>query len=312
MTMHELVEQYVGFRQGLGERFITNGRTLRAFVRALGTHTDPADVERERVRAFLDGTGPITHSWFARHDALVGFYRYAISRGHVQSSPLPAVLPKRPPPFVPYIYSTEELRRLLAATDTYQRNRSSMEPITVRTVVLLLYGAGLRISEAVALDRRDVDLADALLTIRRTKFFKSRLVPVGPKLCQTLHRYATRPGVPTEDEAPFFTTRRRQRVNADTLRGCFRRVCNQAGIRRTDGGRHQPRLHDLRHASAVHRLTAWHRRGLDVQRLLPQLSVYLGHVHLAATQVYLQMTPELLEVAGRRFETWVGSGGNHD
>lgn len=312
MTLHDHIEQYVGFRRALGERFLTNERVLRAFARALGPRTDLDEVDPDRVRTFLDGTGPITHSWHARHNALLGFYRYAVSRGHVQSSPLPAVLPKRPPPFVPYIYSPEELRRLLAATDTYQRNRSSMEPITVRTLVLLLYGAGLRVSEAVALNRTDVDLEDALLTIRRTKFFKSRLVPFGPRLCQALHRYATRSGASTDSEAPFFTTRSGRRANPDTIRGCFRRVCDHAGIRRTDGGRHQPRLHDLRHASAVHRLTSWHRQGLDVQQLLPQLSVYLGHVHLAATQVYLHMTPELLDVAGRRFETWAGAGVDHD
>jgi integrase/recombinase XerD len=102
------------------------------------------------------------------------------------------------------------------------------------------------------------------------------------------------------------------RVNQYTLENCFRRVREKAGIRRDDGARYQPRLHDLRHTFAVHRLTSWYRQGADVQKLLPQLSVYLGHVHLAATQVYLSMTPELLAEANARFERYAGKEGKHD
>ena len=89
-----------------------------------------------------------------------------------------------------------------------------------------------------------------------------------------------------------------------TVTGHFRRVCDAAGVRRHDGGRFQPRLHDLRHSFAVHRLIQWYREGQDVQSLLPHLSVYLGHTQLAATQIYLSMTPQLLQEASQRFETY--------
>lgn len=313
MNLHQLIEQYVTFRRSLGERFDTHNSTLRAFCRAIGPTVDVADVREDQVRSFLAGKGPITHAWHARHDALLGFYRYALSRGYVASAPLPAILPSRPPPFVPYIYSCEELRLMLKATVTYQRNRSSMEPATVRTIVITLYGTGLRIGEALALKHSDVDFEELLLTVRGTKFYKTRLVPFGPRLCGVLHEYATRSGIPTSavnNEAPFFTTRKGAAVNRSTIEDCFRRVCEQAGIRRSDGASYQPRLHDLRHTAAVHRLTSWYRQGLDVQRLLPHLSVYLGHVHLSATRVYLSMTPELLHEAGLRFEQYAGLG--HD
>ena len=101
-------------------------------------------------------------------------------------------------------------------------------------------------------------------------------------------------------------------MKSDTLRHNYRIVCGQAGISRPAGTRYQPRLHDLRHAFAVHRLTSWYRQGADVQRLLPMLSVYLGHVHLRHTQVYLSMTPELLGEAGRRFERYAAKEGRHD
>ena len=307
MNLHELIEQYVTYRRSLGERFDTNNRTLRAFCRAIGPTVDVTEVREDQVRSFLDGTGPITHSWHARHDALLGFYRYAVSRGYVASAPLPAILPKRPPPFVPYIYSCDELRLLLKASITYQRNRSCMEPVTVRAIVLTSYGAALRIGEALALKRADVDFEESLLTVRGTKFYKTRLVPFGPRLREVLREYVARAGASTSTangDAPFFTTRKGTAVKQATIEDCFRRVCEHAGVRRSDGASYQPRLHDLRHSAAVHRVTAWYRQGLDVQRLLPHLSVYLGHVKLASTQVYLSMTPELLYEAGLRFERY--------
>jgi integrase/recombinase XerD len=305
MNLKQLIEQYVAFRQSLGERFKTNAAILRAFARVIGEVADIADVRVEQVSAFLVGAGPITRTWRVKYDALLGFYRYAISRDYAIASPLPAVMPKRPLSLIPYIYSQDELRRLLQATDSYQRLRSCMEPVTVRTLVLLLYGTGLRCREAVGLNRADVDLEGSLLTVRQTKFFKTRLVPFGPSLAQAMHHYIARgqrPGSVSGDQVPFFTTRDGARVSQETLKGTFRRVCNHAGIRRHDGGRYQPRLHDLRHTFAVHRLTSWYRQGADVQRLLPLLSVYMGHVCLEATQVYLSMTPELLHEAGTRFE----------
>jgi integrase/recombinase XerD len=179
----------------------------------------------------------------------------------------------------------------------------------LRTLILLLYAAGLRLGEAVALNRGDVDLAAAVITIRRTKFYKSRLVPFGTHLGQALVRYAvTRPGYVArspQGDAPFFTTRTGARVKKTTIQGAFQRLREHTGIRRPDGGRCHPRLHDLRHTFAIHRLTSWYRQGADVQNLLPHLSTYLGHASLRGTQVYLSMTPELLHEAAARFDHYV-------
>ncbi len=196
MNLQQLIERYVRYRRALGERFKTNASVLRAFGRTIGPRADVGDVRAGQVSAFLAGAGPVTSAWHVRHSALKGFYRYAIGRGYVAAAPLPAVLPKRPPPFVPYIFSPDELRRLLSATDSYQRRRSNMEPITVRTLLLVLYGAGLRVHEALALNRADVDLDNSWLTVRQTKFYKTRLVPFGPQLCQALAEYAERGGAP--------------------------------------------------------------------------------------------------------------------
>ena len=157
MNLQQLIEQYVTFRQTLGERFKTNAVILRAFGRTLGCQVDVAAVKVEQVNAFLAGTGSITRTWHEKHNALLGFYRYAVSRGYATTMPLPVFVPKRPGPFVPYIYSPQDLRRLLDAADCLG-HRFNIESITMRTTVLLLYAAGLRVREAIGLNRPDVDL----------------------------------------------------------------------------------------------------------------------------------------------------------
>jgi site-specific recombinase XerD len=109
---------------------------------------------------------------------------------------------------------------------------------------------------------------------------------------------------PSKPSAPFFVSRLGERLTVQTAERTFRRMCLIAGVVRHDGARYQPRLHDLRHAAAVHRVVSWYRAGADVQKLLPQLATYLGHIHVAATQRYLTMTPELLSEACQRFECY--------
>ncbi len=310
MNLQQLIERYIAYRQSLGAQFRANACILRVFGRVLGSHAEVGDVHTEQVSTFLAGHGPITRYWFAKYDALRGFYRYAVSRGYLATSPLPTRLPKRPPPFVPYIYSHEELHRLLEAAAADQG--CVVEATTLHTMVLLLYSAGLRLCEAINLDRADVDAEHAVLTIRQTKFGKTRLVPFGAQLGRALAQYAARSPKRAALEAPFFTTPTGARLKKRSVQGCFRRVCDQAGIRRSDARQFQPRLHDLRHTFAVHRLTSWYQQGADVQRLLPQLSTYLGHTSLSCTQVYLSMTPELLQEASVRFEHYAKEGSSHD
>ena len=182
MKLQTIYERYAAFRKTLGERFEVNGRQLKAFCRAMGPNIDITDVSPEKVNTFLVGKGPLTTSWYVRHNALLGFYRYAISRGLVATSPLPVAIPKQPPAFQPFIYSPAELRRILDSTESCRRPRSDLGAPVVRSLVLLMYGAALRTSEALSLTIGDVDLSGAILTIRDSKFFKTRLVsPSDPR-----------------------------------------------------------------------------------------------------------------------------------
>ena len=187
-----------------------------------------------------------------------------------------------------------------------------LEAHCLRALLLLLYGAGLRISEALRLTLGDMDLAERLLTIRETKFYKTRLVPMGSDLTQALTAYLAdrcERGHPSPPEAFLLVTRHSLPVSVQLAEDTFKRLCREVGVRRNDDSRFAPRLHDLRHSFAVHRLTACYREGGDVQRLLPQLATYLGHVDIGCTQRYLTLTPELLGQASKRFEQYAAPGG---
>jgi integrase/recombinase XerD len=125
-----------------------------------------------------------------KHSVLTGLYRFAVSRGYVDSSPLPTTAPKLPPQQTPYVYSSEELRRLLDATAILRRGHSGHVPAMYRTLLLLLYGTGMRIGETLRLTLQDVDLTEKVIPVPRTKFFKSRLAPIGPKLADELAAHA--------------------------------------------------------------------------------------------------------------------------
>lgn len=315
MKLRQLVEQYVAFKQSLGADFRTSAYALKAFSKALGDELDVQDVQPQQVNAFLVGTGPITSHWHRKHSALVGFYDYAISHRYVATSPLPTVLPKKPERCAPYIYTHDELRRLFSSTAACQRQRTLLEPDTFRALLLLLYGAGLRISEALGLTLADADLPAALITVRDTKFYKTRLVALGPELNREMSQYQRsreQAGHSRRNDAPFFIAHNGKALGIHVIQGAFQRLRVHAGVCRTDGGHYQPRLHDLRHTFAVDRLTSWYREGKNVQKLLPQLSTYMGHISISSTQLYLTLTPELLREASMRFAQYALKEGGHD
>ena len=305
MKLRRAIERYILLKQSLGFRFRIQSYTLRAFCRAMG-NVNVGQIKPAAARAYLDGHGPVTETWVHRWYILRGFFAYAIPRGLVRRSPLPLQAPKFASTFTPYIYSKDDLHKLLEAI-TPARTRS-LSPQTMRTLLLLLYGAGLRLSEVLNLQDEQVDLKPRVLEVQRSKFFKSRLVPIGPKLTKVLSDYTReRPPIRGAHRC-FLRTKTGCRLHSSTVGKAFRAVRQAAGVNRTDGARYQPRLHDLRHSRATHCLLAWYRRGADIQALLPQLSAYLGHAEIVDTQRYLTITPELRRRASQRFARYASGG----
>ena len=317
MTLLDAIDAYVDWRRAHGARFIRSAYLLHQFCKHVGGDIDCGAVGEADVLGFLAGNGPLTKSRANRYGALVGFWHYAISRGHAARSPLPARddEPRRPESSPPYVFSRDELQRLFGAIDISRQRPVQLDADTLRALLLLLYGAGLRFGEAQRLTFDDVDLDDAVLTIRDSKFFKCRLVPVGMHLAEALRSHAARRRerpLPKGMASTVLANRDGTPLVARTAQDAFANVIETAGIRHdTDDGRRPPCLHSLRHAAAIHRLEAWYRQGADVQRLLPALSTWLGHANLDGTRVYLSMTPELLHQASVRFERYV-EGDNHE
>jgi integrase/recombinase XerD len=314
MKLIDVINDYVILQRSLGMRFESASRLLRQFSGSMGDICI-GEVNPQAVAAFLQGTGPLSATWALKHSVLSGLYRFAIGRSYVSSSPLPTNLPKLPQQQTPYVYSADELRRLIEATSILHVAHSRLQAPMYRTLLMLLYGSGLRIGEALGLSLRDVDLVERIVTVRKTKFFKTRLVPVGPKLAHESAAHITRRhqlSMPAGEDSAVFTTRTGRGWPYQHVITLFQHMRRAPHIDRPAGELRPPRLHDLRHTAAVHRVLAWYRSGKDVQRLLPQLATYLGHADIRSTQRYLQMTPELLEEASRRFAQYSQCGGGHE
>lgn len=313
MKSSEVVSLYIAHKRSLGHRFLTEEYLLQSFCRAAGD-SPFATIKEETVLAFLYSNGSVTEYWVKKYHVLSGLCKFALGRGLITVSPLPRTIPKQTTPaFVPYVYSHEELKRLLDAVPAACSPYVSIEVIVLKTLILLLYGAGLRISEALSLTLDKVDLSQACLRISETKFFKSRLVPIGNDLTEILSDYikTVHHGAAVQLDAPLFCFRDGSPLSKSAARSAFRRMRSFAGVQREGGASRQPRLHDLRHTAAVHRLIAWYQNGANLQKLLPKLVIYLGHVNLSSTQRYLTLTPELLGQASQRFEDYA-MGGKHD
>jgi integrase/recombinase XerD len=304
MRLFRLTENYLAYRRALGNGFASEGSLLQSFCRHLGD-VQPSEIATDGLRCFIVNGRTTIATAARKRRILEGFYRYAHTRGYGTFPPLPPLPAGSPSSFVPYIYTHDELRCLLhAAPAICNVGRALVEDYALRALLLLLYGAGLRLGEALSLKDADADLHQAVLTIRQTKFYKTRLVPIGHDLAHILTEYRDRRDQchPGSSGTRFFCLRNGAPMNLPVVEGTFRRLRAAAGVHRDGGPRQQPRLHDLRHAAAVHRLLSWYRAGADLQRLLPQLATYLGHKDLSGTQRYLTLIPQLLREASRRFE----------
>jgi site-specific recombinase XerD len=255
MKLSQAVDLYIQRKQGAGMRFVSPRNRLRSFLRHCGD-TDLRRITTQQVTAFLDGSGSMPSGWNGKRGTLRTFFDYWTARGRLKSSPLPSPVPKVTQSFIPYIYSRSDLRSLLDAVPRCQRRSAClMSEDTFRTLLLFLYATGMRLGEALRLRLTDVDLTLGIITIRDTKFYKSRLVPPGPDIEKLIRQYLQQPGRQNQPYRPLFQTKNGNPIPAQVAGTSFSRLRRIAGIERRDDSYFQPRLHDLRHTFAVHRLT---------------------------------------------------------
>ncbi|MGI8609483.1 MAG: tyrosine-type recombinase/integrase [Candidatus Dormibacteria bacterium] len=261
---------------------------------------------REILGRWLASTPHLAPSTLRAHaSASRQFCRYMARSEPRTWIPDRSLYPARIPQFRPHLFTTEEVRALVAAADRLPAKIWPLRRRTFRALLLLLFATGLRVGEALKLRIGDVDIEANTLFIAETKFFKSRWVPFTVSLAEGLREYdAERAQAVSRvgPDEPFFISARREACGYSAVASVFQLLVRDAGIDTSATRRGSARLHDLRHAFAVHCVLRWYREGADVQTKLPLLATYMGHASVLATHVYLHATSELLAEANQRFE----------
>jgi integrase len=300
--LRRAADDYLALRRALGFRLPRYEGVLHRFVSFLdGEQTDQITIARV-VRWANDQSG-ITARWRALQVGIVrGFARYWSARDPRTEVPPAGLVAARRRRRAPYLYTQKEIRQLMDAARRMQ-SRDALWPATLSTLFGLLAVTGVRIGEALALASRDVDLERGVLVVQRTKFRKSRLVPLRASTCRALAAYAAERDRQSSGSLRFFVSANGGLLQHGSVHAAFRRLSRIAGI--VSGS---ARLHDFRHRLAVHTLVRWYRAGHDVERRLPILSAYLGHCCPRDTYWYLSASPELMGHARARFERhWAAS-----
>ena len=300
-ALRQSLDDYLALRRSVGYKLDDAARILASFV-AFAERASAGTITTELALSWAAQPREASPIWLAhRLSAVRGFARYLHALDPAAEIP-PADLLTAPgyQPAPPYLYSDADVAALLAAA---RRLTPPLQAATFETLLGLLAAAGLRIGEAMRLDRNDIDWEDKALVVRSSKFGRSREVVCHDSTIEALRAYAARRDqlCPRPASASFFVSQRGRRLAHHSIYGTFHKLASEAGLRQRPGGR-PPCVHGLRHSFAVNTLIRWYREGADVQARLPLLSAYLGHVRPSSTFWYLTAFPELLALAAGRLE----------
>jgi integrase/recombinase XerD len=290
------VDDYLRLRRALGFKLKEDERMLGqlvGYLEAAGAETVNSELAIGWARLPV-GVHP--NQWAKRLRIARGFAAYLQTIDPTTEIPPPDVFPTRRQRATPYLFSQQDICRLLAEA---RRLRHPLRAASYEALFGLLAVSGMRIGEAIALGREDVDLDAGLITIRKAKSDRARLVPLHPTATEALRRYASERDrlCPTPRSRAFFLSSVGTPVLAVGLRATFREIMTRIGVRTQEV---HPRIHDLRHRFAVQTLIDWQRSGVNIDQRIPVLSTYLGHVSPADTYWYLSASPELMALAADR------------
>jgi integrase len=303
--LRDQLADYLALRRALGYRMARPEKLLNQFLGYLEHH----DASRITVTGALDWArlpaNGDSNWWAYRLSAVRGFATYLHALDPAHEVPAPDLLPWRPRRASPYLYSDAEITALIAAADTLP---TPLRRATFGTLIGLLAVTGIRVGEAIALDRDDVDRAAGRLTVRFAKFGKARELALHPSSVEALRRYQRLRDrlAPKTGTSALFVSLAGTRLRYCNVHHAFHRLVRLAGLTPRSASC-RPRIHDLRHSFAVRAMLDAYAAGQDGQARLTLLSTWLGHVHPASTYWYLSASPELMAVAGQRLEHHLAS-----
>jgi integrase/recombinase XerD len=291
MKVERCVETYLDQRRQCGYALSSTGKCLRRFARFVGK-LNISVVADHHLDAFLSRTAISNNTWRRYSGYLHRFFVFWFAYGQTERIPKPKSRGRNATIFYPHVYTRKEIRRLLDATTVCQRAPvCTLGPETLRTLVLFLYGTGVKLREALRMSDSDVHLASATILMRGASESESRVIPIGRDVKRLLGRYL-RGKVRSRFGAgrPLFLTMKGTCPQYSVLCKVFRRLRCIAKVERRDGP-YQPRIYDLRHTFAVHSIAQWDREGIQLDTMLPLLATYMGNVDLLGVERYLELSP---------------------
>jgi integrase/recombinase XerD len=306
------ISRHLELRRALGYQLKNNDTILKDFDNFVAKHfPDATIVTRPMVAGYLETQRNVKlRTQHGKLTVLRQFCRFLFQLNPDSYIPGTGLLPASRGDFQPYIYTPKEVLDLIELSKRLTPT-TSLRPHTYATLIGLLWVSGLRIGEALRLNLQDVDWEAGVLHIDRTKFFKSRLVPLTQSTVNALKRYAEirkQLGHEQSPTAPLFVNRRRRRYAHRTVKGTFLDLSRQLGLKSSQG--RDPRLHDFRHSFATRCLARFYREKEDPTLGLPVLATYLGHANIACTTVYLHPSEDVLHHAGLRFQQHISQKGD--
>jgi integrase len=300
------VEEYVAYRRNLGYRLDVDRRELLRFAKFVSSTGHRGSVTTEIVLRWVQLAQSANYQ-HRRFEMVRSFAKYLAIYEPKTEIPSREILRLKCHRPEPYIYSEQQVIDLLQACGQLSPPRG-LRPWTYRTLFGLIAATGLRVSEALKLNRDDVDLDQGVLTVRQTKFYKSRFVPVHISTREMLRHYAELRDChhPHPKSNTFFVSEKGSALPISTVHCVFQDLRRRLGWKCRDGKK-SPRIHDLRHTFVCRRILRWYEEGINVNQSIPFISVYLGHVRVTDTYWYLTGVPELMAVTARRFEQFAHS-----
>jgi integrase/recombinase XerD len=296
------LDNYLAMRRALGFKLRDYDHWLRQFVGYLDRISATA-ITVESALAWVTQPADAAPKWLAMRLTMIrGFARYMAGIDPATEVPSTQLLPDPRSRATPFIYSSSDVAALMRAARGC--TNVPLTASTYRTLIGLLAVTGMRLGEAINLDRDDVDLNEGVLVVRQGKFGKSRELALHPSTVTALRDYAAlrnRTRQPTRTTQASFFSSNGSPLSHSTVQHWFRRLTHTAGLM-PRSATCRPRIHDLRHTFAVNTLLGWYRAGVDVQARLPLLSTYLGHVDPAHTYWYLTATPQLMQAVLQRLD----------